>query len=114
MEDIKVLEDIEKAIIEEQEAELKAEQKTEEATEYPAYLESNKVTLPLGDFIALYDSAKALGKLVDLLLDSSELGYRNESLRVDTYESTRVMDFVKELEPLHYVERYEALLEGAE
>ena len=112
--DNKVLEEIEKVIIEEQEATLKAEQKAEEVAEYPKYLESNRVTLPLADFMALYESATALGKLVGLLLDASELGYKNEALRVDTFESLKVMDYVKELEPLHYVERYEALLEGAE
>ena len=114
MEDNKVLREIEKAILEEQEAELKTEHKAEEVAEYPKYLESNRVTLPLADFMALYESAKALGKLVGLLLDASELGYQNEALRVDTFESSKVMDYVKELEPLHYVERYEALLDGAE
>lgn len=114
MEDNKVLSEIEKAILEEQEATIKAENTTKEVAEYPNYLKNNMVTLPLADFIMLYESTRALDKLVGLLLANSELGYRDEGLKINTFESHKVMDYVKELEPLRYVELYEALLEENE
>lgn len=76
------------------------------------YLANNFVSMPLEDYLGFYDVAKAFNGLLDLLLDSSELNYNKDALRVDGFSSENVMNFVKQYRPLEYVERYEALLEG--
>lgn len=113
--DNKVLEEIEQAILEEQEAELKkSKPDVAEVADYPTYLDNNSVTMPLSSFIGLYDSAKALTKLIELVINTTKITYDKDKLMVDGYESNKLMDFVKELEPLKYVERYEELLEEEE
>lgn len=82
--------------------------------EKPNYLTTNTVTMSLADFIGYYDAVNKLGTLLDELLTSSELDYNKTGLRVDGYNSKKIMGIVKELRPLEYVERYEALLEDKE
>lgn len=109
--DNKVLEEIEQAILEEQEAELKMSKPlVAEVADYPAYLTSNKVTLSLSEYIGLYESTKALNKLIDLCIEGMDLTYNNKALRV-YHNSEKIADYIKELEPLRYVEKYESLLE---
>lgn len=102
---MEMLEEIEKAILEEQEAKLKEEQK-----DYPAYLTNNKVTLSLSEYIGLYESTKALNKLIDLCIEGMVLTYNKEALRL-YHNSEKIAYYIKELEPLRYVEKYESLLE---
>lgn len=113
--DNKVLEEIEQAILEEQEAELKkSKPDVAEVAYYPTYLDNNSVTMPLSSFIGLYDSAKALAKLIELVINATSLSYEKDKLSVDGYKCDNLMYLVKELEPLKYVERYEELLEEKE
>ena len=54
MEDNKVLQEIEDAILEENKAEVKADlEPIQEDNDLPAYLERNTVTLPLSEYLAL-------------------------------------------------------------
>lgn len=109
-----ILEEIEEEILKEQEEELKKDTQ-DVATNYPAYLEDNKVTMPLGEYMALYETAKEAGRhldaLVELIIKSTELDYNKEHLQIDRYTSQKITDYVKQIAPLHYVERYEALIE---
>lgn len=75
------------------------------------FFKQNKVTMSLEDFIAYYDSAVHLNKLLDLLLNSSELNYNKEALKISFNCDLKIMEIVKELRPLEYIERYESLLE---
>lgn len=106
---MQLLEEIEKAILEEQEAKAKAE--AEPKAEYPAYLDSNKVTLPLSEYMGLYESSKALNKLIDLVINCTELHYSDKSLVVSGYESEEIVNYIKDIEPLRYAQRYNTLLQ---
>ena len=115
MEDTKVLEEIESAILEEQAEELKAGAKeVKEVVNYPTYLSTNTVTMPLAEYLGYYDRANKLVELLDAIMNATELHYNKEKLKLNGYEGERVMEIVKELRPLEYVERYETLLEAKE
>lgn len=115
MEDNKVLKEIEDAILEEQAEELKAGAKeVKEVVNYPTYLSTNTVTMPLAEYLGYYDSANKLEELLDAIMSATELHYNKECLRLDGYECDKVLEIVKELRPLEYVERYETLLEAKE
>lgn len=109
-----ILEEIEEEILKEQEEQLEGSTQ-DVATGYPAYLEDNKVTMPLGEYIALYETAKEAGRhldaLVELIIKSTELDYDKEHLQIDRYTSQKITDYIKQIAPLHYVERYETLIE---
>lgn len=117
-----VLEEIEDAILEEQEAELKAaeqfKQEVKTTEDYPAYLKNNIVTMPLIDYLSLYESNKELSThltaLVDLIINSTELTIDKAELRIEYFNCSELMKYVKEIDPLAYVERYETLLEEAD
>lgn len=115
MEDNKVLKEIEDAILEEQAEELKAGAKeVKEVVNYPTYLNTNTVTMPLAEYLGYYDMANKLEELLDAIMSATELHYNKERLRLDGYECEKVLEIVKELRPLEYVERYETLLEAKE
>lgn len=115
MEDTKVLEEIENAILEEQAEELKAGAKeVKEVVICPPYLSANTVTMPLAEYLGYYDIANKLERLLDAIMNATELHYDKEHLKLNGYECERVLEIVKELRPLEYVERYETLLEAKE
>ena len=115
MEDNKVLKEIEDAILEEQAEELKAgANEVKEVVKYPTYLATNTVTMPLAEYLGYYDSVNKLEALLDAIMSATELHYNKECLRLDGYECDKVLEIVKELRPLEYVERYETLLEAKE
>lgn len=115
MEDNKVLKEIEDAILEEQAEELKAgANEVKEVVKYPTYLATNTVTMPLAEYLGYYDSTNKLAELLDAIMSATELHYNKECLRLDGYECDKVLEIVKELRPLEYVERYETLLEAKE
>lgn len=109
MEDTKVLEEIEDAILEENKEEVKADLK--ENNGYPAYLDENKVVLPLSEYLALYEANNELDKLVYLFLKASELNYDKDGLQIDRYSCKHIANEVKRLAPVQYVERFNKLLE---
>lgn len=109
-----VLEEIEKTILEEQEEELKNEQKVEEPADYPTYLDKNMISIPLGDFLALYDSNKILNNLVDVLFKSTELNYHKNALKIDGYNSEEIINLLASLAPGRCAERFNELLEKEE
>lgn len=109
MENKTILEEIESAILEENQEVVKADLK---AVDYPKYLDDNTIKMSLADFLTLYESNKQLNRLVDEIIQSTELTYSKEELKVDSYNSERIARIVKEVSPLAYVERYEELLEG--
>lgn len=106
--DAKVLEDIENAIFEENKKEVKAE--LEENNTYPEYLEKNKVTLTLSDYLTLYENTKQLNELVEIFIKESELNYDEDALRVNRYASTVLPEKIKKLAPDRYNDRYKELL----
>lgn len=75
------------------------------------YLTTNTVTMPLVDFLGYHNAVINLGKLLDMILEASDLNYSKDALRVSSLDSDGFMKLVKELRPLEYVERYEKLLE---
>lgn len=106
-----VLEEIENTILEEQEEELKNKQKVEELADYPTYLEKNMISIPLCDFLALYDSNKILNNLVDTLFKYTELNYYKNALKIDGYNSKEISNLLASLAPKRYAERLNELLE---
>ena len=114
MEDIKVLEEIEDAILEENKEEVEADLTQPNNEGYPAYLNTNIISLPLSDYLALYDANKELNthlnNLVELIINNTELNYDKDGLLVDRYGSETITKYVKTVSPLQYVERYEELV----
>ena len=73
--------------------------------------DNNMVTMSLGEFLGYHDAVEKLGNLLDSILEATELDLNKEALRIDGWNSKKILDLVKELRPLEYVERYEKLLE---
>lgn len=115
MEDNKVLQEIEDAILEENKAEVKADlEPIQEDNDLPAYLERNTVTLPLSEYLALYEQGKELSKLVWLFLLGSELDYDKAFLQVDRYSCKAIANEILRISPSQYLERYEELLKNGD
>jgi hypothetical protein len=120
MTDQKVLSEIEKAILEEQESELlearKAEKKALEndAQALPQYLTDNTVKLPLSDFLILHQQAQLLDKLVTLFLNNADLDYTRKTLRFNNYAPNDICKEIKTYFPSEYIERFNELLNEKE
>lgn len=113
MEDNKILQEIENAILEENKVEVKSDLKaTNDDNGLPAYLEQNTVTLPLSEYIALYENSKELNNLVWLILYNLELGYNNECLDIKPCSGKNIANEVRRIAPEKYFETYEALLKA--
>lgn len=113
MEDNKVLQEIENAILEENKTEVKADlQTTYDDNVLPSYLEKNTVTLPLSEYIALYENSKELNNLVWLILYNSELDYNNEFLDIKPCSGKNIANEVRRIAPEKYFDTFEALLKA--
>lgn len=114
MEDYKVLEEIEDAILEENKEEVKADLTQPNNEVYPAYLDTNIISLPLSNYLALYDANKELNthlnNLVELIIKNTDLNYNKDGLLIDRYGSEAITKYVKTVATLQYVERYEELV----
>ena len=87
-----IKEEIEKAIEEEQRA------KDNKVTEKPNYLKSNMVTLPLEDYIKLYNSAEELAKLLSIIFSNLEKStYRDLGVRLK--DEDKLLEFIANYEP---------------
>jgi hypothetical protein len=117
MTDQKVLDEIEKAILEENEKEL-AKEKEKAVVNYvpalPKYLTDNTVSIPLNDFLSLYQQAQLLDRLVTLFLNNAELDYTRKTLRFDNYAPNDICKEIKTYFPSEYIERFNELLNEKE
>lgn len=85
-------EEIKKALEEEQRA------KDNKATEKPNYLKSNMVSLPLEDYIKLYNSAEELAKLLSIIFSNLEKSsYRDRGVRLKNEDN--LIEFIANYEP---------------
>lgn len=122
MTDQKVLNEIEKAILEENEKELETETvemaekaDTNNAPALPKYLTDNTVLIPLNDFLSLYQQAQILDRLVTLLLENSELNCDKDALSLVRYApSGAICSEIKTYFPREYAERFYKLLNEEE
>lgn len=85
-------EEIKKALEEEQRA------KDNKATEKSNYLKSNMITLPLEDYIKLYNSAEELAKLLSIIFSNLEPStYRDLGVRLK--DEDKLLEFIANYEP---------------
>lgn len=85
-------EEIKKALKEEQRA------KDNKATEKSNYLKSNMITLPLEDYIKLYNSAEELAKLLSIIFSNLEKSsYRDRGVRLKNEDN--LIEFIANYEP---------------
>lgn len=85
-------EEIKKAIEEEQRA------KDNKVTEKPNYLKSNMVSIPLEEFIRLYNSADELARLLSIIFSNLEKStYRDLGVRLK--DEDKLLEFIANYEP---------------